>query len=69
MQNILTNKLLQTCINFDKILLHFIYFKDNRIYLINNITAMRQSLLHSKEKSDTVSSISKKADQNESERD
>ena len=44
------------------------YFNDSHIYLIND-TAMRQSLLHSNDKSDIISLISKEASKNKTERD
>ncbi len=41
------------------------YFNDSHIYLIKD-TALRKSLLHSNDKSDIISLISKEADKNES---
>ena len=62
MQQFITNK--NEPINFNKNLPAFVfYFNDSHIYLIND-TAMRQSLLHSHDKSDIISLISKEANKN-----
>jgi hypothetical protein len=51
-----------------KIHLHlYFYFNDSHIYLIND-TAMRQSLLHSHDKSNIISLISEEANKNKNER-
>ncbi len=66
MQQFITNK--NEPINFNKNLPAFVfYFNDSYIYLIND-TAMRQSLLHSHDKSDIISLISKEATKNKNER-
>ena len=66
MQQFITNK--NEPINFNKNLPAFVfYFNDSHIYLIND-TAMRQSLLHSHDKSDIISLISKEANKNKNER-
>ncbi len=62
MQQFITNK--NEPINFNKNLPAFVfYFNDSHIYLIN-YTAMRQLLLHSHDKSDIISLISKEANKN-----
>ena len=67
MQQFITNK--NEPINFNKNIPAFVfYFNDSHIYLIND-TAMRQSLLHSNDKSDIISLISKEASKNKTERD
>jgi hypothetical protein len=59
MQQFITNK--NEPINSNKYLPAFVfYFNDSHTYLIND-TAMRQSLLHSHDKSDIISLISKEA--------
>ena len=67
MQQFITNK--NEPINFNKNIPAFVfYYNDSHIYLIND-TAMRQSLLHSNDKSDIISLISKEASKNKTERD
>ena len=67
MQQFITNK--NEGIDFNKNLPAFVfYFNDSHIYLIND-TAMRQSLLHSNDKSDIISLISKEANKNKNESD
>ena len=67
MQQFITNK--NEPINFNKNIPAFVfYYNDSHIYLIND-TAMRQSLLHSNDKSDIISLISKAANKNKEERD
>jgi hypothetical protein len=62
MQQFITNK--NEPINFNENLPAFVfYFNDSHMYLIND-TAMRQSLLHSHDKSDIISLISKEANKN-----
>jgi hypothetical protein len=62
MQQFITNK--NEPINFNKNIPAFVfYYNDSHIYLIND-TAMRQSLLHSNDKSDIISLISKEANKN-----
>jgi hypothetical protein len=66
MQQFITNK--NEPINFNMSIPVFVfYFNDSHIYLIND-TAMRQSLLHSHDKSDIISLISKEANKNKNER-
>jgi predicted RND superfamily exporter protein len=66
MQQFITNK--NDLSNFNKNLPAFVfYFNDSHIYLIKD-TAMRKSLLHSNDKSDIISLISKEANKNKSER-
>ena len=66
MQQFITNK--NEPLNFNKNIPAFVfYFNDSHIYLIKD-TSMRQSLLHSNDKSDIISLISKEANKNESER-
>jgi len=66
MQQFITNK--NEPINFNMSIPVFVfYFNDSHIYLIND-TAMRQSLLHSHDKSDIISLISKEANKNKKER-
>ena len=56
MQQFITNK--NEPINFNKNIPAFVfYYNDSHIYLIND-TAMRQSLLHSNDKSDIISLLS-----------
>jgi hypothetical protein len=65
MQQFITNK--NEPINFNKNIPAFVlYFNNSHIYLIND-TAMRQSLLHSNDKSDIISLISKEANNNKNE--
>jgi hypothetical protein len=67
MQQFITNK--NEPINFNKNIPAFVfYFNDSHIYLIND-TEMRKSLLHSHDKSDIISLISKEASKNKTERD
>ena len=67
MQQFITNK--NERIDFNKNLPAFVfYFNDSHIYLIND-TAMRKSLLHSNDKSDIISLISKEANKNKNESD
>jgi hypothetical protein len=67
MQQFITNK--NEPINFNKNIPAFVfYFNDSHIYLIND-TSMRKSLLHSHDKSDIISLISKEASKNKNERD
>jgi hypothetical protein len=67
MQQFITNK--NESINFNKNIPAFVfYYNDSHIYLISDNT-MRQSLLHSNDKSDIISLISKEANKNKSERD
>ena len=66
MQQFITNK--NEAINFNKNIPAFVfYYNDSHIYLIND-TTMRQSLLHSNDKSDIISLISKEANKNKTER-
>ena len=67
MQQFITNK--NEGIDFNKNIPAFVfYYNDSHIYLIND-TVMRQSLLHSNDKSDIISLISKEASKNKTERD
>jgi hypothetical protein len=67
LQQFITNK--NEPINFNKNIPAFVYyFNDSHIYLIND-TGMRKSLLHSNDKSDIISLISKEASKNKNERD
>ena len=67
MQQFITNK--NEPINFNKNIPAFVfYFNDSHIYLIND-TSMRKSLLHSHDKSDIISLISKESSKNKTERD
>ncbi len=67
MQQFITDKYER--IDFNKNLPAFVfYFKDSHIYLIND-TAMRQSFLHSNDKSNIISLISKEANKNKNEND
>ena len=62
MQQFITNK--NEPINFNKNIPAFVfYFNDSHIYLIND-TTMRQSLLHSNDKSDILSLMIKEANKN-----
>ena len=66
MQQFITNK--DESIIFNKNLPAFVfYFNDSHIYLIND-KEMRHSLLHSHDKSDIISLISKEANKKKSER-
>ena len=59
MQQFITNK--NEPINFNKNIPAFVfYFNDSHLYLIND-TSMRKSILHSHDKSDIISLISKEA--------
>ena len=67
MQQFITNKNEQ--IDFNKNLPAFVfYFNDSHIYLIND-TTMRQSLLHSNDKSDILSLMIKEANKNKNDND
>jgi hypothetical protein len=66
MKQFITNK--NEPINFNKNVPAFVfYFNDSHIYLIND-TTMRHSLLHSNDKSDIISLISKEAKKSKNER-
>ncbi len=59
---------LSQTIKFNKNIPAFVfYFNDSHIYLIND-TTMRQSLLHSHDKSDIISLFSKEANKNKNKR-